>query len=291
MLYELELNQQILKQNQYKSRIISNASNEKYNDPYKLFYPHMNKNKFLLEPYYYLKNINNKPIYYYIINEIINKYSINNPSILFSNLQLYITCLYEMVPNIEFITKNKLCPYKKRIIYNYSLFIKTYKKVHETIIVHYEDYKTFIINLFVVLFIQKDKGTLIFNIPSTDSVEHLNIIHFLMYYYNVKIIKPFATNMCTSERYVICTNYNKNINPVFINYIEYNINTIQCIKNPYLQSNDMPYYYLKLIIQENTIWSTYILNILSKYLINTDIKYTDEQNKIVIENWYYDNIT
>ena len=291
MLYELELNQQILKQNQYKSRIISNASNEKYNDPYKLFYPHMNKNKFLLEPYYYLKNINNKPIYYYIINEIINKYSINNPSILFSNLQLYITCLYEMVPNIEFITKNKLCPYKKRIIYNYSLFIKTYKKVHETIIVHYEDYKTFIINLFVVLFIQKDKGTLIFNIPSTHSVEHLNIIHFLMYYYNIKIIKPFATNVYSDERYIICTNYNKKLNPAFIKYIEYNINAMLSIKMPYLLCNDMPYYYLKLIIQENTIWSTYILNILSNFLINIDIKYTDKQNKIAIDNWYSDNIT
>ena len=286
MLYELELNQYILKNHLYKSRIINHVNNEKHKDLYKQFYPYMNKNHFLLSPYHYLTNINNKSIYYFIIIEILNKYNINKPSILFSDSHLYITSLYEMFPNIEFITKNKLCPYKKSIIYNYSQFIKSYKNVHETIIVHYEDYKTFIINLFIVLLIQKDKGTLIFNISSTHSKIHLNILHFLMYYYNVKIIKPFATNVYSDERYIICTNYNKNINPIFIKYIEHNVNTIQSIKVPYLQCNNMPYYYLKLIIQENTIWSTNVLNILSKFLINSDIKYTDEQNKIAIKKWY-----
>ena len=291
MLYELKLNQYILKQPLYKSRIINQVINEKDKDPYKQFYPYVNINHSLLTPYHYLKNKKNKSIYYFIIIELLNKYSITNPSILFSNSHLYITCLYEMFSNIEFITKNKLCPYKKSIIYNYSQFIKTYKNVHETIIVHYEDYKTFIINLFIVLFIQKDKGTLIFNIPSTEGERHLNILHFLMYYYNVKIIKPFATNVYTNERYIICTNYNKNINPIFIKYIEYNINAMQSIEMPYLQSNKMSYYYLKIIIQENTIWTTYVLNILSKFLINNDIEYTDEQNKIAIEKWYSDNIT
>ena len=286
MLYELNLNPSVLKKTYYKTKIINVNSYSKFKDCYKQFYSHINKNYFLLEPYYYLKNISDNSIYYFIITEIINKYDIVNPGLLFSNSQMYISCLYKMFPNIEFITKNKLCPYKKNIIYNYSRFIKTYKHTHDTIIVHFEEYKSFLINLFITLLLQKENGTLIFNIPSLNGSQYLNIIHFLMYYYKLKIIKPFATRVHTNERYVICMDYNKKNNNEFLKFIEHNIEIVQNNKMPFLQINDMPYYYLKLIIQENTIWNTYVLNILSKFLVNDDIDNVNEQNKIEISKWY-----
>lgn len=291
MIYDLELNKNILKHTIYKTNVINKEIDNNNIDYYISFRPYINEHKYLFEPYYYLKNIINKPIYYFIIIEIINKYNINNPTMLFSNSQEYIKCMYEMYSDIEFITKNKLCPYKKRIIYNYTHFIYTYKNNHNTIIIHYDDYKQFIINLFVSLFIQNDNGTLIFNIPSTSTESHLNILHFLMYYYNVRIIKPFATNIYTDERYVICTNYKRYVNKRFLEYGEYIFNMIDKCKLPYLHINEIPYFYLKQIVQENTIWATYILNTLSKYLLDNNKEYANEQNKIAVSKWYSDITT
>lgn len=290
MIYDLELNKNILKQTIYKSNITNEIThiNDSDNiiDHYKGFRPHINKYKYLFEPYHYLKNIIDKPIYYFIILEIINKYKIDFPTVLFSNSQQYIKCMYEMYSEIEFITKNKLCPYKKRIIYNYSHFIYTYKKIHNTIMIHYDEYKQFITDIFVSLFIQNDKGTLIFNIPSVNTVRHLNILHFLMHYYNVRIIKPFATNIYTDERYVICTNYKRFVNKHFLEYGEYIFDSINKCKVPYLNINEIPYYFLKQIVQENTIWVTHILNTLSRYLLDTNYESVNEQNKISVQKWY-----
>jgi len=290
MLYDLELNKNILKQHIYKSNIINKVIDNNTIDYYKIFRPYINEHAYLFEPYHYLKKIINKPIYYFIIIEIINKYNINKPTILFSNSQQYINSIYEMYSNIEFITKNKLCPYKKRIIYNYSHFINTYKNMHDTIIIHYDDYKQFITNIFVSLFIQKNNGTLIFNIPSTNTDTHLNILHFLMYYYNIRIIKPFATNIYTDERYVICTNYKRYVNKQFLEYGECIFNMIGKCKQPYLYINELPYFYLKLILQENTIWVTHVINDLSKYLLDTNKEYANEQNIKSVYKWYA-NIT
>tara|TARA_Y100000741_G_scaffold207720_1_gene158096 strand:- start:1388 stop:1978 length:591 start_codon:yes stop_codon:yes gene_type:complete len=196
-----------------------------------------------------------------------------------------------MYSNVEFITKNKLCPYKKQIIYNYSHFINTCNTFHDTIIIHYDNYSDFINNLFVSLFTQKNSGTLIFNIPSTDTEVNLNILHFLMYYYNIRIIKPFATCIYTNERYVICTNYKRCVNKKFLKYCEHMFNNIEKCKSPYLYINEMPYIYSKLLRQENTIWVTHILNILSKYIIDNNKANVDEQNKIAVNKWYSNIIT
>jgi hypothetical protein len=290
MQYQIKLNQKKINPN-INISVINYRSDYTKKKPnvYNQFFPYIQSNIFLLEPYSYLKDINNKSISYFIIIEIINKYNIKNPSMMFSNSLIYITSLNEMFQNIDLITQNKLCSYKKYIIHDYNGFIDNYKKRHATIIIHYDNYKTFLINIFIALIIQNNKGTLIFNIPTTGSDFFLNIIYFLMSYYTITMVKPFATVMHSNERYVICKNYNKDTTPTFLKYIKKNIDIINTLKHPYLHVNK-PYYYLKLIEEEDTIWQTYILNILSKILINNDIKYTNEQNKIIIKRWYCENI-
>ena len=219
-----------------------------------------------------------------------NKYNIAAPTVLFSNSRVYVQCIYEMYTNVEIITKNKMCPYKKRIIYNYAYFINTYTHLHDTIIVDFDDYNNFITNIFVSLFIQKNNGTLIFNIPSTEPDIYLNILHFLMYYYKIKIIKPFATCIYTNERYVICTNYKGNVNSDFLKYGTHVVNTIKNCDTPYLYINEMPYLYSVLIVQEDTIWVTHILNTLSKYILDNNKHQIHEQNKLAVYKWYSDMI-
>jgi hypothetical protein len=286
MLYEFELNKQKFKNVGYKGNIINKVTNNIIIDHYKPFRQHISKYKYLLHPYHYLKKIKNQPIHYFIINEIMNKYKFPPPTSLFSNSQLYMKCIYEMNSNVEIITKNKLCPYNKLIIYNYSNFINTYKNLHDTIIIDYEEYDTFITNLLVSLFIQKNDGTLIFNIPSIQADIYLNILHFLMQYYNIKIIKPFATSIYTNERYVICTNYKTYVNSDFLKYGTNIFNIIKHCKSPYLNISEIPYIYLNLIVQEETIWATQTLNTLTKYILECNKDHIDEKNKIAVNKWY-----
>ena len=107
-----------------------------------------------------------------------------------------------------------------------SVYKELKRNKYNTIIIHYEDYKSFIIQILVSLLLQNQNGTLIINIPSNTSNTFLSLINFLMKFYKITIIKPFATRIYTSERYLICENYKNNITNDFIKYINKCLHTI-----------------------------------------------------------------
>jgi hypothetical protein len=293
MLYELILNNEYNNQHiDYSDNIILHVKQKNIinQDFYDILYHIINsiKNNFhMLTPYYYLNKIKHNPIYFFIFKEIIDKFSLSNNCLLFSNSIENIESIKNIFNTIKICTKNKLCSHNKYIIHNYYKFIEAEgKNKYNTIIIHYEDYKSFIIQILVSLLLQNQNGTLIINIPSNTSNTFLSLINFLMKFYKITIIKPFATRIYTSERYLICENYKNNITNDFIKYINKCLHTIIETKTIFLINNDdMKYYYLKKIIHDNSIWGTYVLNLLNKNILDDDIEYSNNENKKIIEKW------
>jgi hypothetical protein len=293
MLFELKLNEYYNTNIDFTTTSIIIKSpkkqiiNKEYNNNIQLFETYIKQNSFLLDPYYYLKSYK-QPIYYFIFKEIINKYNLNKSFALFSNLQTNINCIEKIFPDLTIYTNNKLCSHKKTIIHNYNIFIKSVTSItkYNTIIIHYDNYKKCIMHILISLILLKQGGTLIINLPNITYEENLTIINFLMNFYNISIIKPFVTPIYSEERYIICENYKHHDTSHFFNYISCNINKILNIKTFFLISDTtIPYYFLKKIIQDNSIWSTYILNTLCTFMIDNDLKKSDKQNKIIADKW------
>ena len=291
MIYDLKLNDNYntnidftktsIITKQHRQQII----NKEYKKNIDIFENHINHNSFLLDPFYYLKS-HNQPIYYFIFKEIINKYNIKISYALFSNLQNNIDSIKILFPTVAIYTNNKLCPYDKTIIHND--FIKSIASItkYNTIIIHYDNYKKCIIHILMSLLLLNQGGTLILNLPNITHEENLTILNYLMNFYKISIIKPFVTQIYSEERYIICEKYNSIYNRHFLNYVTCNINKISTINTFFLISDTtIPYYFLKKIIQENSIWSTCVLNTLCTFMNDKDTYISDTLNKRIINKW------
>jgi hypothetical protein len=248
-----------------------------------------NHNINILNPYHYLNRILKKPIYFFIFKEIFNKFSLKiDNCALFSNSINNIECITEIVKDIKVCTKNKLYSSTKSIIHNYDSFINREKhNYYSTIIVNYEDYNSFIKCVLSALVIQKQNGTLILNVPSVTTNIIISLTHFIMRFYSVTIIKPFATHIYSTERYIICEKYKNVDNKEFFIFVKNCLNKIN--EHNYdefiINNSKIEYFYLKQIIHDNSIWGTYVLNILNKFLMDDHLEVSHKENYNTVTKW------
>lgn len=275
------INQNIINEDFYDKLLsISNLLNDsvdKYN---------MN----ILNPYYYLKKITMKPIYFFIFKEICSKFSLElNNSLVFSNSIENINGINKIINNIKVCTKNKLySSSKKRVIHNYSSFMNNEKNnCYNTIIVNYDDYNSFIKCILISLVVQRQNGTLIINVPSVTTNIILSLINFIMKFYNITIIKPFATPLHSTERYIICEKYKTKDNKIILSFVRKCLDKInQYNYDEFIINNSkIDYFYLKQIIHDNSIWGTYVLNVLNKFLVDDNIVNSHKENYSTVSKW------
>ena len=251
-----------------------------------------NHNINILNPYYYLNKIIKKPIYFFIFKEMFNKFSFNiEHSLLFSNSINNINSIIDVIPNIKICTKNKFYNSTKIIFHDYNNFINKEKhNYYNTIIINYEDYNVFIRYILLALVVQKEKGTLILNVPSVTTNIIISLINLIMKFYNITIIKPFASYIHSTERYIICENYKNSNNENTFNFVKNCLNKInEKNYNEFIINieniREIEYFYLKQIIHDNSIWGTYVLNILNKFLIDENLENSHNENHNTVVKW------
>ena len=76
------------------------------------------------------------------------------------------------------------------------------------ILEEYNHFSLFLGEIIIALFTQKTGGTFILKMYDISYVNSINLLHILNYFYtSVKIIKPYTSRPCNSEKYIKCENF------------------------------------------------------------------------------------
>lgn len=218
-------------------------------------------NKALLDPYNYIIN-KDKSIDYYIYGEIINKYNINvsTKSCIFTNNVIFLKNISLLLDLPVLFTKNKLLFSKNKVlIHDYKQFFNDKALIMNTIIIQFQNFKDLFINILLAINKQKQDSKLIFNIPSTTSLCFLNLINFVLKYYNITVMKPQFTPIYDDTKYLICTktSNNKDTYNLFIS-------AMKATNYFIIENNRMSLYVSNKLAKENMIWKCYFLNKISQ---------------------------
>ena len=98
------------------------------------------------------------------------------------------------------------------------------KKITDTdyILEEYNHFSLFLGEIIIALFTQNVGGTFILKMYDISYVNSINLLHILNYFYtSVKIIKPYTSRPCNSEKYIKCEFF-KGFDDIAICYIRKN---------------------------------------------------------------------
>jgi len=148
----------------------------------------------------------------------------------------------------------------------YSLILKN------TIIKDIED---FVDILKLIIVYQKNKGDIIIKLENTYENKYINMIYILSILYNkITILKPNSGNIFKFERYIVCKNFNKNMN---VYKIIQDIETYNSIS-----VSNIPLFFLNKLDECNTIMGQQQLDCI---LFMHQCNYNKDRND-KIENLY-----
>ena len=104
------------------------------------------------------------------------------------------------------------------------------KKTDEDYILEeYNHFPLFLGEIIIALFTQKTDGTFILKMYDISYINTINLLHILNFFYNsVKIIKPYTSRPCNSEKYIKCENYKgfEGLDKTIVEKIKTNLFTI-----------------------------------------------------------------
>jgi hypothetical protein len=228
-----------------------------------------------LSPYFYCDN-NYSFIRCFFI-EIKNKYSIIS---IFSNNYNTVKELEQDFKISLLITNNKLCDYKKQYTINNNC-IKLDCNILETVLIYDYSFKDLFKNILLIIPRQKFKNILIITLPSLECECYLNLLFFILQYYDIEIYKPFITPLYDTRRILICKRNN-----LTCDNIEY-IKMIHKTKYKYFVFNNLGYNLLiyKKIVRNNLCFYSRLLDVFQKY--NNNNNYS--QNKEYVTTWLLNN--
>jgi hypothetical protein len=191
--------------------------------------------KGLYETYNYLV-IKKKEIDYYIFYDIITNFFPRD-----KNMTLYITEKMNLINDILNSLRLNINTSDKKSLHDIIL-INSVKKIELTTIRK--------------LLLLKRGGTLIFKINSLCE-EILNFIYYLSSMFNISIYKPKITNIFSTERFIICSNYRQ---VYTIQELEKHISLLK--KYDKINYKKMPYFMIKRILYNKTLYECLISKVL-----------------------------